>query len=156
MTTHQLTEQENELVLDCFNHQDALEMGLGIIALARENDVNVAVHIEKNRVPLFTHLMEGTTEENHYWLYRKRRVVDHYQKVPHSSKCGLKKPMLHTMNIPFWHQSAIKRSEVPSRFGWVEGVGMVGTVTVAGLTGELDHRYAVRGIKRFLARKATK
>lgn len=155
MTTHQLTEQENELVLDRFTHQDALEMGLGIIALAQENDVNVAIHIEKNRVPLFTHLMEGTTEENHYWLYRKKRVVDHYQKSSAFIEARFKESDAthdeHSLLAPERYQAV--GGSIPIR---VEGVGMVGTVTVAGLTGELDHRYAVRGMKRLLERKATK
>ncbi|WP_442793356.1 heme-binding protein [Paenibacillus sp. S28] len=52
-------------------------------------------------------------------------------------------------NTPCFLLQNIKRWVVlfPIR---VKGVGVVGSVTVGGLTGELDHAYAVEGVRLFL------
>ncbi|WP_234489892.1 heme-binding protein [Paenibacillus sp. S28] len=71
---------EKELEFASFSHQDALAIGNRIVQYAEENNVAVAIHIERNRVPVFTHLMDGTSEENYTWLYRKKRIVDHYNR----------------------------------------------------------------------------
>ncbi|MGC5772742.1 heme-binding protein [Paenibacillus pabuli] len=140
---------EKELEFTSFSHQDALEIGNLIVQYAQENNVAVAIHIERNRVPVFTHLMDGTSEENYVWLFRKKRVVDHYN---HSSafieERFIQSGASHT------EHSLLSTSEyqavggsIPIR---VKGVGVIGSVTVGGLTGELDHEYAVEGIRQFL------
>lgn len=149
MTTEAFNTEENDLVLERLTHQDALELGLTIVALAKENDVNVAVHIEKNRVPLFTHLMEATTEENYQWIFRKKRVVDHYQKSSAFIDARFKEAGgTHAENSLLAAETfqAVGGS-IPLR---VTNAGMVGTLTVAGLTGELDHHYAVEGVRRYV------
>ncbi len=78
MNTEELQQLENELVFDQFTNEQALELGMELVQYATENGKSVAVHIEKNRLPLFTHLMDGTSEENIKWLYRKKNIVDHY------------------------------------------------------------------------------
>ncbi|MER2033895.1 heme-binding protein [Exiguobacterium indicum] len=149
MTTEILNTEEKDLVLERFTHQDAFELGLIIVALAKENDVNVAVHIEKNRIPLFTHLMDGTTEENYQWLFRKKRVVDHYQKSSAFIDARFKESGgTHAENSLLAAETfqAVGGS-IPLR---VTNAGVVGTLTVAGLTGELDHLYAVEGVRRYI------
>ena len=83
MNTTQLQAQEEQLTLLTLGHEEALQLGQTIIDLEKEDGVNVAVHIEKNRIPVFTYLMEGTPEENYMWLFRKKRVTDHYQLSSH-------------------------------------------------------------------------
>ena len=149
MTTEILNTEEKDLVLERFTHQDAFELGLIIMALAKENDVNVAVHIEKNRIPLFTHLMDGTTEENYQWLFRKKRVVDHYQKSSAFIDARFKESggthAEHSLLAAETFQAV--GGSIPLR---VTNAGVVGTLTVAGLTGELDHLYAVEGVRRYI------
>ncbi|MGE6492716.1 heme-binding protein [Exiguobacterium sp. NPDC077395] len=148
MNTTQLQAQEEQLTLSTFGHEEALQLGQTIIDLAKEDGVNVAVHIEKNRIPVFTHLMEGTTEENYMWLFRKKRVTDHYQRGSHFiAKRFEESGLSHDTNslLPANDYQAIGGT-LPIR---VNGAGMIGTVTVAGLTPELDHEYAVRGMERF-------
>ncbi|MGX1831320.1 heme-binding protein [Paenibacillus taichungensis] len=140
---------EEELEFTSFSHQDALVIGNQIVQYAQENNVAVAVHIERNRVPVFTHLMDGTSEENYVWLFRKKRIVDHYnrssayidQRFIQSGASHAEHSLLSTAEY-----QAVGGS-IPIR---VKGVGVVGSVTVGGLTGELDHAYAVEGIRLFL------
>lgn len=148
MNTTQLQAQEEQLTLSTFGHEEALQLGQTIIDLAKEDGVNVAVHIEKNRIPVFTHLMGGTTEENYMWLFRKKRVTDHYQRSSHFiAKRFEESGLSHDTNslLPANDYQAIGGT-LPIR---VSGAGMIGTVTVAGLTPELDHEYAVRGLERY-------
>ncbi|PQP85595.1 heme-binding protein, partial [Paenibacillus sp. AR247] len=80
MNLNELDLLEKELEFTTFSHQDALAIGNRIVQYAQENNVAVAIHIERNRVPVFTHLMDGTSEENYTWLFRKKRIVDHYNR----------------------------------------------------------------------------
>ena len=47
---------------------------MALVKYAKENNKAVAIHIERNRVPIFTDLMDGTSEENVFWLYRKKPI----------------------------------------------------------------------------------
>ncbi|MBM7649636.1 uncharacterized protein (UPF0303 family) [Bacillus ectoiniformans] len=151
MTTEQLQQLEDDLTFTTFTNEDALNLGMELVNLAKQDGVNIAVHVERNRVPLFTHLMDGTSEENVYWLHRKKRVVDHYN---HSTQFiaarfeenGLQHDQ-HSLLAPEDYQAI--GGSLPIRLA---GAGVIGSVTVAGLTPQLDHEYAVKGVKYFLNR----
>ncbi|TNJ60820.1 hypothetical protein FE784_35385 [Paenibacillus hemerocallicola] len=152
MTKNELDLSEKELEFTSFSHQDALAIGNRIVQYAQENNVAVAVHIERNRVPVFTHLMDGTSEENYVWLFRKKRVVDHYSRSSaYIEERFIQSGASHAEHslLPTAEYQAVGGS-IPIR---VKGVGVVGSVTVGGLTGELDHAYAVEGIRLFLNRR---
>ncbi|MBN8233792.1 heme-degrading domain-containing protein [Halobacillus kuroshimensis] len=146
----QLEQLEQRLTFKQFTNDDALKLGLTLVDYAKETGVSIAVHVERNRVPLFTHLMEGTSEENVSWLYRKKSVVDHYH---HSTQFIAAR----------FEESGTTHSESslldPARYQAVGGsfpvriphVGVIGSVTVAGLTPQLDHEYVIEGVERFLA-----
>lgn len=139
---------EKELEFTSFSHQDALDIGNRIVQYAQENNVAVAIHIERNRVPVFTHLMDGTSEENYVWLFRKKRIVDHYNRSSaFIEERFIQSGASHAENslLSIEEYQAVGGS-IPIR---VKGVGVVGSVTVGGLTGELDHAYAVEGIRLF-------
>ncbi|WP_231572111.1 heme-binding protein [Pontibacillus halophilus] len=149
MNTEQLLQLEEELVFNQFTNEDALQLGIELINYAKENGKSVAVHVEKNHLPLFTHLMDGTSEENIKWLYRKKNVVDHYN---HSTQfiAARFEEMGTTHNesslLPVNDYQAVGGS-LPIN---IKGVGNIGSVTVAGLTPQMDHDYCVAGVKRFL------
>lgn len=149
MSLHQLEQLEAELQFEQFTNEDALDLGMTLIKYAKENEKLVAIHIERNRVPLFTHLMESTSEENVYWLYRKKRVVDHYNRSSHYiAKRFEKSGTTHddsSLLPPTEYQAA--GGSFPIR---INGVGVIGSVTVAGLTPQLDHDYVVEGVRRYL------
>jgi uncharacterized protein (UPF0303 family) len=149
MNTQQLLQVEDSLTFTSFSNEDALQLGMELVNLAKENGVNIAVHVERNRVPLFTHLMGGTSEENVYWLHRKKRVVDHYNHstqfiAARFGESGLEHDK-HSLLSPEEYQAI--GGSLPIR---LKDAGVIGSVTVAGLTPELDHEYAVKGVERFL------
>lgn len=152
MDMNTLDHVEQELEFTSFSHQDALALGNRIVQYAQENSVAVAVHIERNRVPVFTHLMDGTSEENYLWLFRKKRIVDHYNRSSaYIEKRFKQSGVTHAEHslLPAADFQAIGGS-IPIQ---IKDVGVIGSVTVGGLTGELDHAYAVEGIRLFLKGK---
>ncbi|MEE3954477.1 heme-degrading domain-containing protein [Peribacillus frigoritolerans] len=149
MNLQQLDNVENELQFDTFTNEDSLNLGMTLIDYAKENNKAVAIHIERNRVPLFTHLMDGTSEENVFWLYRKKRIVDHYNRSSHYIRARFEEH-----GTTHDESSLLQSSDYQAVGGSfpirIKGVGVIGSVTVAGLTPQLDHDYAVEGVKRFL------
>ncbi|AZB41972.1 heme-degrading domain-containing protein [Bacillus sp. FJAT-42376] len=151
MNLEQFEKLEMDCQFDSFTNEDALKLGMTVVDYAKENGKSVAVHIERNRVPLFTHLMDGTSEENVFWLYRKKRVVDHYNRSSHYiAKRFEQNGTTHD------ESSLLSSSEYQAVGGSlpirVRGAGVIGSLTVAGLTPQMDHDYAAEGVKRFLGK----
>jgi len=151
-TLKTLLEQEDELQFNDFSNEDALQLGLLIIKIAQE-DINkgIAVHIEKDEHPLFTHFMEGTSGNNLYWVNAKKNVV---KKFGHSSLYI--EEMYKDQGTTFHEATGLADTEYQAKGGsfplLIRGQGRIGSITVSGLTGEEDHELAVEGIKRYLCK----
>jgi len=145
-----LLAQEDELQFNDFSNEDALQLGLLIIKIAQEEiKKGIAIHIEKDEHPLFTHYMEGTSGDNLYWVNAKKNVV---KKFGNSSLyIG---EMYKDEGTTFHEATKLTDAEYQAEGGSfpliIHGQGRIGSVTVSGLTGEEDHALAVEGIKRYL------
>lgn len=145
-----LLKLEEELQFSKFTSEDALNLGLTFINMAKElNEGGIGIKIERNRQVLFSHLMDGTMVENAYWYDRKKNVVDRYN---HSSMYV--EEMYKAMGTTFNEASLLDPSQFQAVGGSfpliIKNVGVVGTITVCGLTGDLDHKICIEGIKEFL------
>ena len=70
-----LKEQEEKLRFDTFTREDALDIGLRIIRLAKEKyHDNATVCIMEDDTVVFAYKMPGTNMENDWWMRRKRNV----------------------------------------------------------------------------------
>lgn len=145
-----LSLQEETLRFDHFNNEDALKLGLLIVKIAEEEiKKGIAVHIEYDEYPLFTHYMEGTSAGNIYWVNAKKNVVKKYN---HSSLyIG---EMYKDQGTTFFAATGLSDKEYQAEGGsfpiLMKSGDRIGTVTVSGLTGEEDHMVAVEGIGRYL------
>ncbi|HEY5562429.1 MAG TPA: heme-binding protein [Clostridiaceae bacterium] len=149
----ELLAQEEALQFTTFTNEDALSLGLIIINIAKEKiGKGIAVCIVKDSTPLFTHLMEGTTKENIYWLNTKSNVTI---KFAHSSLYMGEK--YKAEGTTFKEATGLNTDEYQGEGGSfpliIMGKGAVGSVTVSGLTGEDDHSTAAEGIRNFLSLK---
>ncbi|MFF2092317.1 heme-degrading domain-containing protein [Paenibacillus sp. NPDC058174] len=147
-----LLAQEEELQFTAFTNEDALQLGLIICQIVKEEiGKGVAIHIENDEHPLFTHYMEGTSKENVYWVNTKKNVVNHFG---HSSLYVGE--LFKSQGTTFKDGANLPLSEYQGEGGSfpliVRGQGKVGTVTVSGLAGEEDHQLAVDGIRKLLAK----
>ncbi|WP_219834593.1 heme-degrading domain-containing protein [Paenibacillus sp. R14(2021)] len=145
-----LLDQEEELQFTSFTNEDAFQLGCMIVEIAKnEIGKGIAVHIENDEHPLFTHYMAGTSKDNIYWVDTKKNVVNHYG---HSSLYVGEK--YKAEGTTFKDGSGLPLTEYQGEGGSfpiiVRGQGKVATVTVSGLTGEEDHQAAVDGIRKFL------
>lgn len=147
-----LLQLEQELIFTSFTSRDALALGLLFVKLAENKGTDgIGIKIEKNGMVLFSHLMDGTTPENAYWYDRKKRVVDRYY---HSSKY-----------VEEWYkaqgttfsESGLLNPEYYQAVGGsfpliVNGCGVVGSITVCGLSSDEDHELCVTGIRQYLGK----
>ncbi len=145
--------QEAELVLDHLTARDALEIGLAVLEIAPKlTPKPIAVHIQNNDHPLFTHFMEGTGAVNWDWIGKKNRVVHQFG---HSS-WGVGKDY-REKGLNFQQETGLDpvlyRAEGGSIPLIVRGQGCVGSLTISGLEGDEDHEVAVEGLRLWLKRQ---
>ncbi|MEI8093789.1 MAG: heme-binding protein [Spirochaetales bacterium] len=144
--------EENELLLDSFTAQEALELGLKVLDVAREmTSKPVAIHIDNLQHPLFTHFMDGTGTGNWDWVGKKRRVV---REFGHSSwGVGLD---FREKGLTFATETGLDPDRYRAEGGSIplhlRDGKCVGSLTISGLEGFEDHAVAVAGLRRWLGR----
>ena len=149
----EILEQERELQFARFTNADALRLGQIIVDIATRESLTIVVDIVRSGQQLFHAALDGTAVDNDRWVERKRRVVERFG---HSS--GLIRAQLATSGLDIEERHFVDAKEY-SAFGGsfpviVRDVGVVGALTVSGLTQEEDHALAVRGIREFLGSDA--
>lgn len=142
----EVEDQERELVLSAFTHEDAWRLGALLVKLATERNLPITVDIRKGTQQVFHAARPGTTPDNDSWIERKVRVV--YRFGASSYLVGLRARAKGSdfnadHGLPFQEYSA-HGGAFPVR---VAGVGIVGVVTVSGLKQEDDHALAVEALR---------
>jgi endoglucanase len=144
-----IARDEQNLQFDTFTSDTALEIGLKVIALAREKKQSVAVNITRNGTLMFYHGMSGTTSDHQDWIRRKSNLVN---RTGHSSF------YIHTevknKGGDFDAIPTLDARDYAAHGGSfplvIRGTGAVGTITVSGLPGPEDHALVVAAIKACL------
>lgn len=144
-----IVQQEKDLLFTSFSSRDALQIGQWLIQEAEKNGDILSIAITRNRQKLFQFAMEGTSCDNDNWMRRKENTAYYFGRASYRVQLELEE----------------KGQTLPEKFGlsladyavaggcfpvYVQGTGMVGTITVSGLTSEQDHDYVVRAIRAFL------
>ncbi|MEU0943796.1 heme-degrading domain-containing protein [Streptomyces canus] len=147
----ELEAQERRLVFRQFTYEDAWALGSLLVELARERQAPVAVDIRRGGQQLFHAALPGSTPDNDAWIDRKRRVVERY-----GSASYLVGARFRAKGSTFEESSRLDPDEYAAHGGsfpiTVEGVGVVGTVTVSGLPQLQDHRFVVEALEEFLSK----
>jgi len=143
--------EERELVLRSFTHDDAWRLGCLLVGLADERDLPVTIDVRKGSQQVFHAAREGTTPDNDTWVERKVRVVQRFGAS--SYLVGLR---ARAKGTTFNDQHQLPLQEYAAHGGAfpvrVEGVGLVGVVTVSGLAQGDDHALVTEAIRTFLRR----
>lgn len=149
----ELAEQERRLVFDRFDEDTAYELGLHLVAAARERHLPVAIAVRRGAQLLFHAGLPGSSADNDAWLDRKRRVVERYG---HSSYYVGEQ--FRSAGSSFEDSSRLDPDLYAAHGGAfpvsVAGVGPVGTVGVSGLPQADDHAFVVEQLTSFLGRAA--
>jgi len=145
----ELEAQERRLVFRQFTNDDAWELGSLLVRLARERQAPVAIDIHRAGQQLFHAALPGSTPDNDAWIARKRRVVERY-----GSASYLVGARFRAKGTTFEESSRLDPDEYAAHGGSfpinVEGVGVIGAVTVSGLPQLQDHRFVVEALEEFL------
>lgn len=145
----ELEKQERRLVFRRFTHDDAWALGSLLVDMARDRQAPVAVDIHRAGQQLFHAALPGSTPDNDAWIARKRRVVERY-----GSASYLVGARFRAKGTTFEESSRLDPDTYAAHGGsfpiTVEGVGVVGAVTVSGLPQLEDHRLVVEALERFL------
>lgn len=143
--------EERDLVLRSFTHDDAWRLGCLLVGLADERDLPVTIDVRKGSQQVFHAAREGTTPDNDTWVERKVRVVQRFGAS--SYLVGLR---ARAKGTTFNDQHQLPLQEYAAHGGAfpvrVEGVGLVGVVTVSGLAQGDDHALVTEAIRTFLRR----
>jgi uncharacterized protein (UPF0303 family) len=147
----QVALQERELRLQRLDAQAAWELGLRLRRMAEERGLAIVIDVRRFGQPLFYAAMEGTTPDNADWVRRKSNVVARFHRSSYAM--GLK---LKAKNETLAEQQGLPLADYAVHGGAfplnVEGVGVVGCVTVSGLPQRADHELVVEALCSLLGR----
>ncbi|MGY4642434.1 heme-degrading domain-containing protein [Cellulomonas sp. URHB0016] len=143
-------QEERELRFPSFTHDDAWRLGCLLVELASERELPVTIDIRRGGQQLFHAAREGTVPDNDTWVERKVRVVLRFGAS--SYLVGLRARQNGTT---FAAQHELPLQEYAAHGGafpvHVDGVGVVGAVTVSGLPQADDHALVVEAVRTFLS-----
>jgi uncharacterized protein (UPF0303 family) len=149
-TVEDVARQERELVFAGFDNDTAIDLGLRLVAAAREAGLPVTIDIRRGGQQIFHAALPGTAPDNDAWAERKARAVQRFGKssLRLRLECQADGTTLEErfMLPPF--QYAAHGGSFPIT---VAGTGVVGAVTVSGLPQLDDHRFVVASLRQFLA-----
>ncbi|MEZ2392034.1 heme-degrading domain-containing protein [bacterium RCC_150] len=143
----ELRQQEEELVFESFDHHDAWRLGSLIANHAIASSYGVAIDIRRHNLVLFRCVLPGATADQEEWIRRKSAAV-----------------------LRFEHSTALLGQQFsdydPTQGGWLapedytlaggsfpirlRRTGVIGAVTVSGLTSDDDHQLVVDGLRDYL------
>jgi uncharacterized protein (UPF0303 family) len=151
-TIQEVQQQEQELQFTAFTNQTALDLGLMLIDKAKKEHKRIAIDITRHGQQLFHYAFEGASPDNDRWITRKSKVVNHFSKSSLQVELNLKKNGKDIREV-----FALDPAEYAASGGafpiTVKGTGVIGTITVSGLSGEEDHGMVVVVLQEYLAKK---
>lgn len=141
--------QERDLRFATFTNDDAWELGSLLVRLATERGLPVTVDIRRGTQQLFHAARPGTVADNDSWVQRKVRVVERFGTSSYLQGLRAK-----ARGTTFAAAHELPLQEYAAHGGafpvHVEGVGVVGVVTVSGLPQADDHALVTEAIRTFL------
>jgi uncharacterized protein (UPF0303 family) len=143
-----LQRQEEDLVLESFDHADAWTLGVGLVELAQAAGHAVGIDIRRPGLILFRAALPGITSDQDFWIARKAALVLRMESSSALVDARLSAAGIDAASIGWLGaEYAITGGSLPVR---VRGVGVVAALTVSGLSSENDHDLAVDGLRRHL------
>lgn len=150
----ELKQQEEALIFEAFNSEKAWDLGNLLVALARQKATKpVAISITMNHHTLFYYAFDGTTPDNEAWLRRKENSVYRFYKSTYHLGVYVK-----LRQDTIFNRYAVSPQEFAQMAGGfpirVKDMGVVGTVSISGMSDVEDHEMVVEGIRAYLAGKS--
>lgn len=144
--------QQKACVVTSFTNAEAFDLGYYIYQKALREGKPFVVSVTRNRKRLFYAACEGTSVENDAWILRKENMAYYAEKASYEMALQMQQ----------------KSTDITARFGLpkdqyvaaggsmpitAEGIGMIGTATVSGMSQAEDHEFVTEGILEWIASK---
>jgi uncharacterized protein (UPF0303 family) len=140
-----IAEQQRLLRFTAFDEDAAWVLGSDVRRRARDRGVAVAIEVRLHGHTVFFHAMPGTAPANADWARRKRNTVELLQRP--SYLVGLEAARNGRSELELM---ALDPRDHADHGGCVpivvDGVGMIGTVTVSGLPQRVDHELVIEAL----------
>ncbi|NEW04975.1 heme-degrading domain-containing protein [Paenibacillus sp. SYP-B3998] len=145
----QLKREEDILKFDVFTNETALQLGAKFVEVALERKLPVAIDISRGDLQLFRAALPNSTKDTDSWIRKKNRVVNHFFQS--SYRVGTHMKQLHMSMQDYALLDPMEYAANGGAFPiFVDRVGFIGTITVAGLSQEEDHELVITVLKQFL------
>ncbi|MBF0689685.1 MAG: heme-binding protein [Cellulomonas sp.] len=145
-------EAEPRLDLPAFTQDDAVDLGLLAVAVARERGAELAVRVELGGQTLFLAMTGSTGAGNVPWLEGKARVVHRF-----GEPSLLVRRRHEAAGSPFEQRTDVDHDLLKAHGGSVplrvDGE-VVGTLTTSGEPDVVDHAVSAETVRRYLAARA--
>jgi uncharacterized protein (UPF0303 family) len=137
--------QEQALVLSHFDNELAWRIGTTLRDLALQRKLAVVIDVRRFGQSLFYCALEGTTPNNSEWVRRKSNVVAHFLRSSYAVGLDLRQKKTDLLE-----KHGLAYSDYAAHGGsfpiCVEHAGIVGSVTVSGLSQRDDHELVVEAL----------
>jgi uncharacterized protein (UPF0303 family) len=148
----ELLQEEQDLQFTKFNEATAWKIGSQLVERSVRDNLPVTIDITRGNHQLFHASLYGTAPDNDEWVKRKVRLVNRFR---HSSFYMSR--LLKSKDKRIEEAYLVSESKYAPHGGCfpviVKGTGMIGTITVSGLSQEADHKLVVQAIREFLAQE---
>lgn len=142
-------EELNSLIFNDFNSETALWIGQYIIDIAQKNNYVLTIDIRKCNHQLFHFSFDGTSPDKDVWVKRKSNIVQHFSESSIYMAAKLRKD-----GTNLWDKYGLSPENYAAVGGSVpillKNCGVIGAITVSGLTPEEDHALVIQSMKAYL------
>lgn len=141
--------QENILQFEHFTKSDALELGMLLVAYAKEKEYAVAIDITVNGYQIFRYGFEGTNIHNDMWIKRKINMVNAVNLSTFHVHWILENTGKNISDD--WHLNPNDYATFGGGFPiTIKGVGVIGSICVSGRPHEEDHQMIIDVLSKYL------
>ena len=148
-----IVKQEQALRFAHFDEEDAWKLGSQMRAAAVARTLPLVIDIRCAGRRLFYTALPGTTPDNEGWVQRKINVVH----LTHKSSYRVGRELAQSGGA-LDHSQGLQPIDYAPYGGCfpihIDGVGVVGTITVSGIQQRDDHGFVVEQVSLFLGKDA--
>jgi len=145
-----VAEQEKRLVFGRFDETTARDLADTIRELAQAAGAALVIDVRFWSRQLYFCAMPGTSPDNSDWVRRKSNCVRRFERASYA--IGLRQQL--RRGGGFGPDDNVDLSDIAAHGGSfpirIDGVGVIGAITVSGVPSRQDHALVVEGICRYL------
>jgi uncharacterized protein (UPF0303 family) len=150
-SSRQLLIEEQNLKLPTLTNLDAIRIGLIATTLGNQRNLPIAIEIRIGNWIVFHASLQGSKQENDWWINRKVAVVMLKQHSTMYERVSAEERGVD------WHKENNLHDDTHAIHGGalplITDEGMKGILVISGLPQVEDHLFAVEVLTEFLARK---